>query len=450
MKKILALLLALVMVVGLCACGAKTDDNPGTPSNPSNPNAGNKDPNAGQQFADVEKVEKNYPNQNEDGTINLDTIAHFDPEYDYTQNPTFKVCYIAQSGSALYEQSAAAYAHWAPIFNMEWVGFINAEGDSDKYLTALRTQLDNDVRGFILDPDSTIFPAVLGILDEYEGVCWMSQMSPPRDGTSGEGVPVGGNLINNYVGFDNVDSGRQVTDRAIKWMKDTYPDVPFDEVGFLMVDYSTSPSLHERTIGSEEAWLAAGGNPDNFIIADLAQASFNYQGGLDVIAPILAQHPDITYWCCNGLIDDTAQAAATVLSQMGLTDTSCVVDFGGSALVTQWDAGQQDAYRYAIFCAQTLYGEPILGAVYAYLMGWATPDSIWPSWVKYDDKGTDGHTYSQLRLPTEPMEYETYKQFLAWNDLVARSDIYGYPMDGITEDLYSKFVTDVPDSYKAP
>lgn len=448
MKKILALLLALVMVLALCACGDKTnDDTTKTPTETNTP-----DPNAGKQFDDVEKVEKNYPNQNEDGTINLDTIAHFDPEYDYTQNERFKVCYISAAGGPLYEQSAAAYEHWAPLFNMEWTGFINANGDSELYLTSLRTQLDNGVRAFILDPDSTIFPAVLDVLSEYPDACWMSQMSPPRDGTSGEGVPVGGHMINNYVGFDNVDAGRQVANRSIQWMKETYPDVSFDEVGFLMADYSTSPPLHERVVGSKEAWLAAGGKEENFIIADLvtSTAGMTMQAGIDVGAPAVSNHPEIQYWVSNALFDDVAQGFAAVFDQQGLTDTACITVFGGSGLIAQWDGGQEDSFRYAIFTAQTLYGEPIIGAVYAYLMGWATPDSIWPSWVKYDDKGAGDHTYSQLRLPTEPLEHETYKKFLTWNDMVARSNIYGYNEPDVTLDSYSKFVTEVPADYKAP
>lgn len=449
MKKILALLLALVMVVGLCACGEKSNgDDTQTSTETKQPVQ-----DSTHAFDDVKKdTAKQYPNQNEDGTINLDTIAHFDPEYDYTQNERFKVCYITASGGPLYEQSAQAYEHWAPLFNMEWTGYINTNGDSDLYISSLRTQLDNGVRGFILDPDSTIFPSVMSVLDEYEGVCWMSQMSPPRDGTSGEGVPVGGNLINNYVGFDNVDSGRQVANRAIRWMKETYPDVSFDEVGFLMADYSTSPPLHERVIGSKEAFLAAGGKEENFIVADLVSSSagMTMQAGMDVCGPAVSNHPEIKYWVGNGLFDDVAQGAAAVLDQQGLTDTSCICVFGGSGLIAQFDAGQQDAFRYAIFTAQTLYGEPIIGAVYAYLMGWATPDSIWPSWVKYDDKGAGDHTYSQLRLPTEPLEYENYKQYLAWTDLVAHSNIYGYSQEGITEDMYSKFVDEVPAEYKAP
>ena len=105
--------------------------------------------------------------------------------------------------------SAAAYEHWAPLFNCEWIPFMNADGDSDKYMTLLQTQLDAGVRGFVLDPNSTIFQAVADLVAEYPEAAWMSQMSAPRDNEVGDGVPNGGNMINNYIGFDNYDAGAQ-------------------------------------------------------------------------------------------------------------------------------------------------------------------------------------------------------------------------------------------------
>ena len=146
-----------------------------------------------------------------------------------------------------------------------------------------------------------------------------------------------------------------------------------------MVDYTLSPPLHERNIGSHEVWIEAGGLEENFFVADTVSTGMTMQGGLDAIGPVVSSNSKIKYWLCNGMFDDMAQAAASIFDQQGLTETSCVADFGGSALQMQWDAGQQDAYRYAIFTAQNLYAEPIIGAVYAFLNGWATPDSIYPA-----------------------------------------------------------------------
>ena len=433
MKKILALLMALVLVVGLCACGSSGGS--------SSAGGGSSEPAPAANG-------KAFPNCNADGSINLDTIAHYDAEYDYTQNEKFKVMYISQAGTVLYQQSADAYEHWAPYFNMEWAGFVSADGDSDMFMTQLNNYIDQGVRGFILDPDSTTFPAVLSILEDHPEVAWMSQMSPPRDGESGDGIPDGGNMINNYVGFDNVESGRQVTRRLVQWKNETYPDVPWSEVGFLMFDYSVSPALHERSIGSKEVFLEAGGSEDMFFTADCVSTGFSMQGGLDAAGPIISSHPEIKYWLCNGLFDDLAQAGASLFDQQGLTDNCAVGVFGGSALIQQWDAGQQDSFRFAVYTAQTLYAEPIIGAVYAYLMGWATPDSIWPSWVNNHDHGVD-HTYSQLRLPTVSLEYDDYKHYLKWTDMYTNAHVYdSYPSEGVNIDDFTPFVSEVPPEYK--
>ena len=445
MKKVLAIVLALVMAFALVACGTGGTDtspsgsapvasDPGTPASVAPPSG---------------DASSAYPNANEDGTINLETIAHFDRNYDYTQNEKFKVAYIAQDGGPLYQQSAAAYEHWAPLYNMEWAGFVSSNGDADLFLTTLQNLIDQGVKAFILDPDTTIMPAVVDLLEDYPEVQWMTQMAAPRDGTEGEGVPIGGNLVHPYVGFDNYNASYQVTQKLLQWKEETYPDVPWSEFAFLCFDFSLSPPLHERTMAAEDLWLETTGSMDNFFVADTVSVGINLQAGLDAAGPIISTESDYKYWLVNGLIDDFAMAGASILDQQGLTDTSCVITFGGSGLQMQWDAGQQDSFRYALFTAQNLYAEPIIGAVYAYLNGWATPDTIWPNWVKWDDKGLEGHSYPQLRLPTEWLEFETYKHYLEWTDMYAFANAYDYPQEGISMDDFSPFVNEVPANYKA-
>ncbi len=430
MKKILAIALILALAFSLAACskgGSKTDGGTNAPSGGG----------------------KAYPNCNEDGSINLDKIAHYDKDYDYTKNPKYKIAYLATENSALYQQSANAYEHWAPLYNCEWAGFLSANGDSDMFLTNLQNLIDQGVNGFILDPDTSIFPAVQELMSQYPEVKWMSQMAPPRDGEEGEGIPIGGNLIHPYVGFDNVDAGRQQTYKLIEWKKENLPDVPWNEIGFVAMSFSVAPPLQERVIGAEEVWKAETGSTDNFFVADSSSTGLNLQGGIDAVGPIISTHGEYKHWLVMGLIDDLAQAAAAVIDQQGLTEGSCVVTFGGSGLQVQWDEGQFDSFRYALFTAQNLYAEPIIGAVYAYLNGWATPDTIWPSWVKWDDHGGEGHSYAQLRLPTVWLEQDTYKHYLEWTDMYAKADAYPYSQEGISLDDFSPFI-EVPAEYKKP
>ena len=472
MKKILALVLVLVFAIGLVACGGSGSsstsggsESSGGSSSSSSSSSSSGTATSGMQQGQSEAAKeileaekdtgKKFPNQNEDGTVNLDKVAHFDQDFDYANNAVHeKLCYIAAAGTILYQLSASAYEHWCPLFNLEWADFLSSNGDSDMYLTMLQTKIDEGVKGFILDPDSTIFPSVLSVLEQYPDVKWMSQMSAPRDGETGDGIPIGGNLINNYVGFDNVESGRVVTRRLVQWKNEEYPDVPWDEVGFLMIDYSVSPALHDRYTGSKEVFLEAGGKEDMFFAADCVSAGMTQDAATQVAAPIVSSHPEIKYWLCNGLFDDLGLGAAGVFRDQGISDTCAVCVFGGSALINNWDTGADHNYpsfRYAIYTAQTLYAEPIIGGVVAFLNGWATEENIWPSWVKWDDHGTGDHTYSQLLLPTVPMEKDSYKQYLEWTDLYTHASAWPYDNDvTVTIDDFSPYVEEVPASYKKP
>ena len=113
MKKIVALTMALILVLSLAACGgssasssssaapapAAAASSSSATAEASAPAATSSDTSAPAPAAPTSG--KAYPNCNEDGSINYDTIAHYDPDYDYTQNEKFKVAYIAESGTAL-------------------------------------------------------------------------------------------------------------------------------------------------------------------------------------------------------------------------------------------------------------------------------------------------------------------------------------------------------------
>ena len=275
-----------VLLLLLCACAK----NEGGQNNPLQNEPGREEP------GKTPGSGKPYPNADPDGGINLDKIAHYDREYDYTQNPRYRVAYLTIESGPLYQQSAEAYEHWAPLYNCEWASFLSSGGDSDLFLTNLQNLIDQGVEGFILDPDASIWPAVVSLLEQYPEVKWMSQMAPPRDGESDEGVPIGGNLLNNYVGFDNYDSGRQQVLRLVQWKKENLPDVPWEEIGFVAMAFSSSPPLQERVMGAIDTWEAETGCTDNIFMADAVSAGINLQGGIDAVGPVISTKIINTGW----------------------------------------------------------------------------------------------------------------------------------------------------------
>ena len=450
MKKAISLILVLMMLFTVVACNG----SPAPSESPSSAAPSSAAPSAAAPSAEASAPSASgpaYPNCNPDGSINLDTIAHYDRDYDYTQNPVYKIAYMSHGPGALYQQSADAYEHLAGLFNCEWAGYVTGNEDTSLFLSLLENQCDQGVNAFILDPDDTIFPSIIAVIEKYPGVQWMSMNATPRDNAVGDGIPPGGNMLNPSVGFNNYDAGVQCTKQLMEWKDANFPDVPWDEVGFIAISFSIFTQLRQRAEGAWDIWCEEGpGTEANFFVADAVAGGINVQSGIDIITPILTTNTQYTHWLVMGNLDDLALGAAQVIDQMGYSDTSCVNTFGGSALQMQWDAGQQNAFRYALYAQQKLYGEPIIGALYAFLNGWATKDNIWPSWVRYDDHGIDGHTYSQLLVPTVWLDFDNYKHYLKWTDMYALANAYPeYPAEGISINDYSPFI-DVPDYYHAP
>ncbi len=440
MKKFLALLLALLMVFSLVACGGSTTDDKGDSDANKNTDT---DTDGGDDSSTVTGA---TPNMNEDGTPNLDKIAHYDASYDYSQNKQFTFCYMAWNADILYQQSADAFEHWASKYNLKWQDFISANNDGDMFMTNLQTYLDQGCEMFVMDPDITIFPAIANVMADYPDVVYMSQMGQARDGVATDEHP-DGELLTCFVGFDYYGAGQLCGEKLIEWKEETYPDVPWSDFGFISYTLSYSPPLHERCLGCKEVFMGIEGvTEDQYFEIDVSSYGMTLQGAIDGATPVLSTNDQYKYWLIFGLIDDLAMGAATVVDQMGLTETSCINCIGGPGLQTQLDAGQHTAFRYAYATPNLLYAEPIVGALYAFKMGWATPDTLWPSWVKASDHGGEGHSYANLLLPSWWIDESNYQHFYAWADLYSGNDYYGYSQEGVSIDDYSPFI-DVPEGW---
>ena len=445
MKKLIALLLALLMVFSLFACGGTSDD--GTKDNTdANNTTDNGDSGADNSGDNTPTVTGATPNMNEDGTPNLDKIAHYDHDYDYSQNEKFSFVYMAWNADILYQQSADAYEIWCSKYNLDWQGFVSANNDGDFYMTNLQTYLDQGCQMFVLDPDITIFPAIVDTISNFPDAVWMSQMGTARDGVATDEHPYG-EMYTCFVGFDYYGAGVLCAEKLVEWKEENYPDVPWSEFGFMSYTLTVSPPLHERCLGAKDVFLGLEGvTEDQYFEVDVASYGLTLQGAIDGATPVLSTNDQYKYWLIFGLIDDLAMGAASVVEQMGMTDTCCTNCIGGPGLQTQLDAGQQNCFRYAYATPNLLYAEPILGALYAFKMGWATPDTIWPSWVKASDHGGEGHSYANLLLPSYWIDADNYKQFYAWTDMYAGVDYYGYSQEGITLDTFSPFA-EVPEGW---
>ena len=430
--KAISLIICLAICLSaLAACADKKDSGPSGSASPSGSPSGSSKPS---------------PWANADGSVNLDEVAYYDPDYDYTQNERYKFKYlVVEAPTALHENVSMGFGHWCPIMNMQYDGMVSSNGDIDLYLSLLQNHIDQGYRGFVLDPNAVMIEAVAEIVAANPDCAWMSLMMPPRllDSARPEDA---GTLIRPWAGFDHYVIGEMFAERLIQWKNETFPDVPWEEFGHLCVDASAIPPLHQRVLASTTIFREAGMPESNILIADTAAYSFSIDGAIQAATPVVTTNDHIKYWLVNALHDDFAQAAAMVIDSVGLTDTSCIVSMGGPGFQAQSDAGQQNAFRFVLSAPEYVQCEVFIGAVYAFLNGWATPDNIWPMWVNVHDCGGPGKTYANMMLPAYWISFEDYQAFFQWSAVYAEADDFNYGVPGITRDSWPNRVA-VPPYY---
>jgi ABC-type sugar transport system substrate-binding protein len=374
--------LALLMVFSLFAC-TKTDGGETSPS--------------AEASAPAEETDTPATDAPAAGDAE---IGYYDPNYDYSQN-SYQVVYMMSNTGVLYDMFDKAFAEWAKKTNVEYSSF-SANGDSDLFLTTIETYAAQGIDGFIFDADNTIYPRVAEVTDDL-GIPWMSAMAEPLNDDGERNHPV--------VGFNNTDFGYQMANYVIEYARKTWPEAKLEEIGMLSMDFSLSPQVHQRTLGSEEIWLKEGYLKDNFVVVDGATSGqFSAEGGFNLAQPAFSSRPDIKYWLICAFMDDYADGAARAAEQAGIAANCVATTCGGSGLINHWDAGEESCWKSAVYCAQILFGEGIFFALYAFMSGQATPDTIFPGWKAPDAK------YPYVDLPTFMIEKDTYKEYMEWVD----------------------------------
>ena len=448
MKKAITILLACLLLFSLVACKDKSANdnapanNAPTDSTPAvNEPSGNGGGNSG----------KASPWANADGSANLDKVGYYDPDFDYTQNTKYRVIYVRQdSPDPNTEPMANALNHWAQLMNIQFDGTVTANGDPDLFLTLIQTQIDQGYNGLIIDPEAMIAISVMEIMDANPQVAWMPFLNPARDYDSAHPDDPG-RLLHPFLGFDFIYNGQQSAKGLLDWKENNYPDVAWDRVGYVVIRNAEIGVFNLLQAGSQEIIRASAIPAGNQYVADVA--SFGGGTSPDVaqqaIASVLSTH-DCDVWLIDALIEPYGLGSGVATTTLGITDHAAIITTSANALIQQWESGVVTSWCVAWYTAEIMLAEPIMGAVAAFLNGWATPETIWPQWVNVNDSGAPDGPYALVIMPAIYMTQDNYAQYLAWTDVYSDSNQYPqFSRDGITRDTFPSTVP-VPDFYKVP
>ena len=169
MKKAIALVLALLMALSLFACGQDGGNNEGERQEGANM-ADSEDVGMGETLAN------GTAGPDYDGPKTGEAYyGFFDNEYDYSKDERYSVAYVVYQTSVLYDAFDAAFSLWAERYNCNY-SMVDCAGNADMYLNQMQPLADNGVKGFLLDPDSQMYPRVTELAQELVGDAWMGGM----------------------------------------------------------------------------------------------------------------------------------------------------------------------------------------------------------------------------------------------------------------------------------
>ena len=417
MKKTIALLLALLFVLALFACG-KADTKPAdtTPSDKQDSApADNKD--------DDKKDSDAAPAGDEYGSDQ--TLASgfglFRDDFDYSSMKKFKVVGMFQQMNAMYQALDEYFNVWGKKTNCDYSTF-DAGNDSDAFINTIETYAGQGVDGVIITPDSSVMPRVVEVLDEC-GMNYMPGFSPAVNNANEYTHP--------FVGTDNYAIGETLGG----WLADYAKSIgaTTEDSGLVWVDWSTSNEVHLRGIGLYEAWDAKLGNAKEVFhyVDGVSEGSMGEEAGYNLISTLVVANPNVKHWFIGTTAENMTFGCVRALEDYKLDEGSAVVNNGVDSVVKQWDTETYTCFRAGNAIPVATRTNAYWNALYAFMAGWATPESIWP------DCTPEGETYAYVVLNPNMVTPEDYQNFLAWGDALIGYDKYGYKWDGTEYEAYS-------------
>lgn len=340
MKKLTALLLALVMVLSLAACGAK-ETTPET-----------KAPEAAAPVETKAPVEEAPA-----APTSLNIYGIYKSESPYFVNE-------AASIEKALNDKGAEYG-----IEVTW-HFLNCDGDAEKYMTQIDTAIADNADAIVTCiPDQTMSEAVVAKC-EAAGVLIVACDDPLKDGDNNKLAP--------WFGIDAYNIGYA----AGEWMADyaTENNMTEDEtVGVLYMTMNTTSSCVPRTEGEKQAMadkLSGAFDNRTYEVDYVTTMEDAYNGA----SAMIAGHPEIKSWLVMVASEQGALVVASAIENAGLADTSCVVTLGCDETTGHWEEGNYAVIRSAAYFSGKVVGKEAIVAVVEHLvngteipMEYATP-----------------------------------------------------------------------------
>lgn len=364
MKKFLAIVLALILVLSFCACGNSSKDD------------GTKDtPNTDTQTPDTETPDTNTPDDNA-GSDNTEEptasgrVGYYDDDVDHFARDPYKFCYCYTSAGALNDNMMDVFTRLGKLYNFT-VTEMNGNNDPEAYIQGIEVEVNKGTDGLLVDCDPTIMSRVYELLTELE-IPYVSLFNPMIADSESMTI-VGPSVV-----LDQARSGRDTIQYYYDHLEEYWGKIDMSKLALLNLNYSTSPAFQSRVDGSTEKFKEL--FPDCAILeADgVTAGSLNAEVGYDLTSQVISAHPEYEYWIIFSCVEYYSQGAVRYAETTANPEKILITCSGSNVLPLEFESGYDGtSWKVAYAVSDICYGGPAATGLIAICDGRATEETLW-------------------------------------------------------------------------
>ena len=340
MKKLIALLLALIMVVGLVACGEKAPEAAAPEAEKAPAAAEDKAP-AAEEAAPADDIlsEEDAAAARDAGTLVGDDYAGYNyyegtdtwyysnyPNYkDFKEDGKVKVAFVCKFSGAWFTPKANSLGETVQAAGYEYL-FIDANSDEQAWIDGVENVINQDFDAVVLTPPNTSLLADAIAMLQDAGMAYLTTDDPGPD-AYGFYAP--------HYGLDDYYLYNECAKVVAQKMKDSgfVDSIADDWSNFKLVimDSPAVEAIHKRDQGVEDAFKEAFNLPDSSII--WLDCGAGLQADISAkLAPTLNKEGATTEkWVFASGTGSSTVAAKQVLEEYGMkAEDFYLIDTAGS------------------------------------------------------------------------------------------------------------------------